>query len=509
MGFPDVESLPVRGGPACISVMDPLTLATVLDRCVKRQFMDHNTWTRLAERAQRLCNTVRVPNVCFIYRSFAHAQWSDDELVTSYLGRIHRLIPTCRLADVGVLLEAFRVPAYRSDKVLDDLISHATALLIHRTDATGGDLGGVLRGLLVLDERTADVYALLKLIVKNLSRIPIRQIPAAHLTVVLEALRCLCPRQAAGAMRAVCYHLLDSKMDDLDCRSLVRLTHSYLTCRQFQCQAWNNPEEDTLSDPIAIDLLQRIMLVSCQLTCFEVIRCLTCIDVNTLTNPASHRLYEEFSSTLLRCLPRSLLPDFWNAPMEETCNIIKYLVDKGQQHYVTTCLLPILSHRLPTYSARLLAQLFRATAPLLQGQFPNATNFQTMQILRFHGTVITRLCSQRLTLDEAWTLLEALGTYELSRRYPRFTSAVLEQLTARLEDDPTVSVSEKDVALVAACCDNLPDSYADRVDSYRNKIQQTHTENDQKAVVGAPLVKKRERMFRRIGRKCITPRDVN
>lgn len=41
------------------------------------------------------------------------ADWFDQNLITTYLGRLHRRLPMFQLPDVAVLLEAFANPHFR------------------------------------------------------------------------------------------------------------------------------------------------------------------------------------------------------------------------------------------------------------------------------------------------------------------------------------------------------------------------------------------------------------
>lgn len=45
----------------------------------------------------------------------------DYDLVTSYLGRINKLLCSCRLADLGLVLESFSVPSYRCERYAESV----------------------------------------------------------------------------------------------------------------------------------------------------------------------------------------------------------------------------------------------------------------------------------------------------------------------------------------------------------------------------------------------------
>eukprot|EP00913_Durusdinium_trenchii_P021949 g20623.t1 len=80
------------------------------------------------------------PDLCYIFRAFARADWFDQNFLTTYLGRLHRRLPMFQLPDVAVLLEAFANPRFRQGEYLQRSLTHVGLLLQHRDDASVEDL---------------------------------------------------------------------------------------------------------------------------------------------------------------------------------------------------------------------------------------------------------------------------------------------------------------------------------------------------------------------------------
>ncbi|CAK0896326.1 unnamed protein product, partial [Prorocentrum cordatum] len=66
--------------------------------------------------------------------------WLDQNLLTTYLGRLRRRLENFQIPDVAVLLEAFENPKFRQSSYLKDALTHLTLLLQHRDDAKVEDL---------------------------------------------------------------------------------------------------------------------------------------------------------------------------------------------------------------------------------------------------------------------------------------------------------------------------------------------------------------------------------
>lgn len=139
-GFPDVTKHGLRGGSLYVEQMDSVTLAVLADKCLKEKIWDPEIWMKFAWRAQQLASRTHEPDLCYLFRAFARADWFDQNLLTTYLGRIHRRLHGFQLADVTVVLEAFANPRFRQSTYLQKVFVHLALLLQHRDDATVGDL---------------------------------------------------------------------------------------------------------------------------------------------------------------------------------------------------------------------------------------------------------------------------------------------------------------------------------------------------------------------------------
>lgn len=123
-----------------VEQMDAVTLAVLTDKCVQEDVWDPEIWMKFAWRAQQLCARTHEPDLCYIFRAFARADWFDQNLLTTYLGRLHRRLPMFQLPDVAVLLEAFANPRFRQGEYLHRSLTHMGLLLQHRDDASVEDL---------------------------------------------------------------------------------------------------------------------------------------------------------------------------------------------------------------------------------------------------------------------------------------------------------------------------------------------------------------------------------
>ncbi|CAK9081984.1 unnamed protein product [Durusdinium trenchii] len=139
-GFPDVTKAGLRGGSLYVEQMDAVTLAVLTDKCVQEDIWDPEMWMKFAWRAQQLCARTHEPDLCYIFRAFARADWFDQNFLTTYLGRLHRRLPMFQLPDVAVLLEAFANPRFRQGEYLQRSLTHVGLLLQHRDDASVEDL---------------------------------------------------------------------------------------------------------------------------------------------------------------------------------------------------------------------------------------------------------------------------------------------------------------------------------------------------------------------------------
>lgn len=171
-GFPDVTKQGLRGGSLYVEQMDSVTLAVLADKCVKEDVWDPEIWTKFSWRAQQIACRTHEPDLCYIFRAFSRADWFDQNLLTTYLGRLHRRLYNLHLPDVAVVLEAFANPRFRLGTYLQKTMLHLGLLLQHRDDAKADDLArtcAALRSLWPLSqELSKDVMAALELLAEAL-----------------------------------------------------------------------------------------------------------------------------------------------------------------------------------------------------------------------------------------------------------------------------------------------------------------------------------------------------
>ncbi|CAE7238951.1 unnamed protein product [Symbiodinium pilosum] len=200
-GFPDVTKAGLRGGSLYTEQMDAVTLAVLADKCVQEKVWDPEIWLKFSWRAQQLSTRTQEPDLCYIFRAFARADWFDQNLLTTYLGRLHRRLPQFQLPDVAVLLEAFENSRFRQGEYLQRSLTHMALLLQHRDDAGVEDLARTCVALRNLRPQPAviavEVRAGLLLLAEAL---------------LLRELSELSPSQAIGVMDAlVCWGLVNSE----------------------------------------------------------------------------------------------------------------------------------------------------------------------------------------------------------------------------------------------------------------------------------------------------------
>eukprot|EP00439_Symbiodinium_sp_Y106_P060043 s3090_g8.t2 len=147
----------MRGGSMYTEQMDAVTLAVLADKCVQENVWDPELWLKFSWRAQQLSTRTQEPDLCYIFRAFARADWFDQNLLTTYLGRLHRRLPQFQLPDVAVLLEAFENPRFRQGEYLQRSLTHMALLLQHRDDAAVEDLARTCVALRNLHPQPADI----------------------------------------------------------------------------------------------------------------------------------------------------------------------------------------------------------------------------------------------------------------------------------------------------------------------------------------------------------------
>eukprot|EP00747_Dinoflagellata_sp_TGD_P212231 gnl/TRDRNA2_/TRDRNA2_85355_c0_seq1.p1 gnl/TRDRNA2_/TRDRNA2_85355_c0~~gnl/TRDRNA2_/TRDRNA2_85355_c0_seq1.p1 ORF type:complete len:668 (-),score=105.51 gnl/TRDRNA2_/TRDRNA2_85355_c0_seq1:36-1988(-) len=189
-GFPDVTKHGIHGGSLYVEQMDSVTLAVLADKCVKENITDPQIWDKFSWRAQQLSTRTHEPDLVYIFRAFARADWFDQNMLTTYLGRLHRRLPQFQLPDVAVLLEAFANPRFRQSTYLQRTLTHLSLLLQHRDDAEAESLARTcvaLRGLWPLSPDLArEVLGELELLAEALLLRDLTEIGTGQAIKVIE-----------------------------------------------------------------------------------------------------------------------------------------------------------------------------------------------------------------------------------------------------------------------------------------------------------------------------------
>eukprot|EP00923_Selenidium_pygospionis_P047539 GHVN01082083.1.p1 GENE.GHVN01082083.1~~GHVN01082083.1.p1 ORF type:complete len:632 (+),score=146.45 GHVN01082083.1:94-1989(+) len=89
MGLPDVVFNDARGADTKIDVMDPLTLAMVMDRCVQYGIGDDSVWASFGSRYINISTEVFEPDLGYIFKLFGQANRGISRaLILSLMGRV-------------------------------------------------------------------------------------------------------------------------------------------------------------------------------------------------------------------------------------------------------------------------------------------------------------------------------------------------------------------------------------------------------------------------------------
>ena len=152
--------------------MDAVTLAVLADKCLKEEIWSPEIWAKFSWRAQQIASRTHEPELCYIFRAFSRADWFDQNLLTTYLGRLHRRLHAFQLPDVTVLLEGFVNQRFRQGGYLEKALTHLALLLQHRDDFQAEDLArccDALRALRPLPpEQVRDASAVLDVLAEGL-----------------------------------------------------------------------------------------------------------------------------------------------------------------------------------------------------------------------------------------------------------------------------------------------------------------------------------------------------
>ncbi|CAE7373665.1 Zdhhc9 [Symbiodinium microadriaticum] len=196
-GFPDVTKAGMRGGSMYTEQMDAVTLAVLADKCVQENVWDPEMWLKFSWRAQQLSTRTQEPDLCYIFRAFARADWFDQNLLTTYLGRLHRRLPQFQLPDVAVLLEAFENPRFRQGEYLQRSLTHM-ALLLQPVQAgllllaeAWLYLAVVSCGDMVLSSQVSSMIRMNRSMNPERARLSLTLLPRAFTTCSLQLLACM------------------------------------------------------------------------------------------------------------------------------------------------------------------------------------------------------------------------------------------------------------------------------------------------------------------------------
>jgi len=211
-----------------VEKMDSVTLAVICDKCVKEGIDDEEMWSKFSWRAQQLSCRMHEPDLCYLFRAFARADWFDQNLLTTYLGRLHRRLPMFHLADVTVLLEAFANPRFRQSMYLEKALNHLSLLIQHRDDASVQELAKVcialqsLHPLPLQSSLESEVHAILELVAEALL---LRELSELSSTQTIGTLGCL-----------VTYHLVGRERSRQERVATAALDLSWTLVRQLRGQ---------------------------------------------------------------------------------------------------------------------------------------------------------------------------------------------------------------------------------------------------------------------------------
>ncbi|CAD7946657.1 unnamed protein product [Amoebophrya sp. A120] len=144
MGFPDVTKYDLRGGSLYTEQMDAVTLAVILDKCVTENVIGikhQHMWEQFSWRAQQLSLKTVEPDLCYIFRAFARADFFDTQFFCTFVGRIQRRLQYLNIKQTNVVFEALTSsPRFRYEKFEKKLVSHVAELLHVRDDTPPDDL---------------------------------------------------------------------------------------------------------------------------------------------------------------------------------------------------------------------------------------------------------------------------------------------------------------------------------------------------------------------------------
>jgi len=190
-GFPDVTKHNLRGGSLYVEQMDSVTLAVLMDKCLQEKITDPEMWTKFCWRAQQIACRTYLPDLCYIFRAFARADWFDQNFITTYLGRVHHTLHSFRLVDVSTFLQALHNAKFRQGTYLNKALTHLLLLLQHRDDATPKDLAKVclaLRGLQPLQaDLCQEVLMALELLAEGLLLRDLSELGASRAIHVIDS----------------------------------------------------------------------------------------------------------------------------------------------------------------------------------------------------------------------------------------------------------------------------------------------------------------------------------
>eukprot|EP00392_Amoebophrya_sp_AT5.2_P016054 g16293.t1 len=143
MGFPDVSKFALRGGSLYTEQMDAQTLAVILDKLVAdgrekggtHTAAEQEMWEQFSWRAQQLAMQTVEPDLCYIFRAFARADFLDTQFFCTYVGRLSRRLAYFTVKQTCIVLEGLLAsPRFRNAKLEKKLCGHLAELLAVRDD---------------------------------------------------------------------------------------------------------------------------------------------------------------------------------------------------------------------------------------------------------------------------------------------------------------------------------------------------------------------------------------
>ncbi|CAD7943251.1 unnamed protein product [Amoebophrya sp. A25] len=98
--------------------------------------VDLEMWSQLSWRAQQLATRMHEPDLCYVFRAFARADFFDSQFFCTYVGRIQRRIGYFSIKHACLVLEAILASARFRHKPLEQTVLRHIGELLHGRDDT-------------------------------------------------------------------------------------------------------------------------------------------------------------------------------------------------------------------------------------------------------------------------------------------------------------------------------------------------------------------------------------